>query len=277
MASFDWVGLAASMAETERLAQAGIARVPPPDMLADFVRLQRGFLGWKQECLASFASVSLSTVERIERAESVSAESLDRVAIALGQKPGAFTEPRVPLTFDQLEKAIEESTAQFSDRTTVPVRPLRTQPQVAELARAELCFIDGSRLGEVYHDDIASLREMLDFASFVLATDEPDSIVRIDRREPVKRRQLYTMVLDAVREIERRGYAVALAGTYQVETGAAIMPTANVALIGFFSKLTDPGAVKRKILLAPAKVDLRAAWENFCREDDAGQQSPQPR
>lgn len=60
------------------------------------------------------------------------------------------------------------------------------------------------------------------------------------------------------------------------ETGAANMPAAGVALISFFPKLTDPGAVKRKVLLAPAKGDLRAVWEKFSRDGEAEPQSSGP-
>ena len=92
----DWI-------EFDRLAREGISCVPPPKFLAAFVRLQRGILDWKQDTLASFAGVSLSTVQRIEGGERVRLQNLDKVAVALGYKPGDFTEPRVPLSFGQEE------------------------------------------------------------------------------------------------------------------------------------------------------------------------------
>ena len=87
-------------------------------------------VGWKQDALASIAGVSLSTIQRIERAEEVSAESLERVAAALHQKPGAFTAPRVPLTAEVLKEKLEQFILPFKSRQWVPAQPLRTQPQV---------------------------------------------------------------------------------------------------------------------------------------------------
>jgi len=40
---------------------------------------------WKVSTLADFARVPVSTVERVERAEKVSPENHDRIAVALGQ------------------------------------------------------------------------------------------------------------------------------------------------------------------------------------------------
>ncbi len=59
----------------------------------------------------------------------------------------------------------------------------------------------------------------------------------------MKRRKLYDDVLTCVRNIERQGCAVALAGTYQIETGNMAIPEATAALLGFFPKLTDPAAI----------------------------------
>ena len=83
------------------------------------------------------------------------------------------------------------------------------------------------------------------------------------REEPVKRRKLYDDVLAHVREIERRGHAVALAGTYQAETGLAALPVADVALVALFPRLSDPGAIKRRTLFAPARADLAAIRQEF--------------
>lgn len=49
----------------------GVAQVPSPEMIAFFVRFVRALRQWKKSTLASFAGVSLSTVERVERAERV--------------------------------------------------------------------------------------------------------------------------------------------------------------------------------------------------------------
>ena len=242
--------------ELDRLARAGVAHVPPRKVVADFVRMQRAILGWKQDTLASFAQVSLSTIQRVERSDKVSAKSLDRVAVALHQKPGAFHKPRVPLTLEQLVRRLDESAEPFKGTTPIPVRPLRTQPQIAELARCDTHLIDGGELGDACEDKIAALGEHLDFVSFVLAFEDKESVILADHGHRIERRQLYETVLDQVREIERRSNAVALAGTYQAQTESTIMPIIEVAVIRFFPKSSDPGAIKRRTQFAPVKIDL---------------------
>ncbi len=160
---------------------------------------------------------------------------------------------------------LEESAAPFAETVAVPVKPLRGHRQIAELARSDLIIVDGNRIGDAYDADIDTLREWLDLTSFILATEDKDSIIQTDA-DPVKRRKLYDDVLTCVRDIERRGYAVALAGTYQIKTGNMAMPEATAALVGFFPKLTDPAAINRQTLFAPARVDWAAAWSQFCAE-----------
>lgn len=219
---------------------------------------------WKQATLASFAGVSLSTIERIERGEPVSKESLDRVAVALGYSAGDFTTPRVPLGAEQSFTKLEESLARFADRVSVPVRPLRTQPQILALARCNYFLVDGSHLDEKYQDDIRNIREWLDLTGFILG-EEKEGLS--DGGRPVRLRQLYADVLRAVLEVERRAYAVALCGTYTAKTNDKRVQTTDVALVAFFPKLTDPGAIKREVLLAPDTIDVHAAWRAFLAEE----------
>jgi hypothetical protein len=113
---------------------------------------------------------------------------------------------------------------------------------------------------------MAELSEILDFVSFVLRTD--DEHHTIFRDKPVKRRKLYTMVLNIVHDIERRARAVALAGTYVARTTAVFVPTVEVGLIGFFATQSDPAALKRKMLLPPAQIDLQDAWRRFCQAEN---------
>jgi transcriptional regulator with XRE-family HTH domain len=257
--------------EQNRLGRDQVPQVPPRDFVAEFVRLQRKMLGWKQEALASFAGVSLSTIQRIERGDQVCDSSLDRVAVAIHQKLGAFTEPRVPLVGEALIQKLKESVAFSEDRQWVRVRPLRNQRQIAELVRSQFYLIDAVRLGDTCNDRIAALYETLDSVAFALATEDEDSIVECFAKEPIKRRDLFSMVLDQVSEIERHEKAIALAGTYQAETGIGVLRTVAVALIGFFPKATDPGATKRPSLLAPTKLNLGGALRRFRldAEDDA--------
>jgi transcriptional regulator with XRE-family HTH domain len=251
----------------DRLARAGILCVPPPETIAHIVKLNRGMLGCKQEALASMAGVSLSTVERIERGEKVSPESLDRVACVLGYKVGDFTAPRVPLTVEQMASRFADAGAPFLDNEPVPVRHLRTQPQIAALARTQLYLLDGARLGEGYDDEMAALRELLDFVVFILQSDD-DRSSPIIRSEPVSRRKLYTMTLDLIADIERKANAVALGGTYRAPTNSPLLPEAEVAVIGFFPRKTDPAAAQRKFLLAPKEIDLADALQRYCTAVD---------
>lgn len=144
------------------------------------------------------------------------------------------------------------------------VRPLRGHHQVAALARTHLNLIDVGRLGDTHDNDVATLREWLDLVSFVLVSEDEDSILRTDRGVSAAWRKLYDDVLGSVRELECRARAVALAGIYKAATGLAMMPMADVALVAFFPKLSDPGAVKRRVLFVPARMNLAIAWPQFC-------------
>ncbi len=136
------------------------------------------------------------------------------------------------------------------------------------MARCHTYLIDGGELGDVWQDEIAALVEHLDFVAYVLETEDEESITQTARRHRIKRRQLYKMILDQVREIERRSNAVALAGTYQAQTESVIMPTIKVAVIRFFPRFSDPGAINRRTQFAPIKVDLADVWRRFCQSVD---------
>ena len=246
--------------EMDRLARDGIPATPSPERIALYVRYQRGLMGWKRETLAGFARVSLSTLERIERGEQVSKDSLDRVANALRQPTGTFTAPRIPLTSTEAVRKLTEDMAPFEGMIAVPVRPLRGHRRIAALARTHCAIIDAEWLGKAYDDDVAALREGLD-----LTSEDDASIIQTDT-DPVKRRELYNDVLGCVRNLERRGHAVALSGTYKAETRSAALPKMDVALIVFFPKLTDPAAINRRTVFAPAHLNLAAAWHQFRAE-----------
>jgi transcriptional regulator with XRE-family HTH domain len=243
--------------QVEQMARDGIAGVPPPNFLAAFVRFQRAMRQWKQETLAHFAKVSLATVQRIERGMPVSTESLNRVALALGYEPGDFTEPRVPLSRVESAERLNEMLKRFEGLQPVSVRPLRTMTQVADLLRAETLILYGDQLGEEYQDDLAELHELMDCYAFVL-----DDKIRI-KGERIRRRQTYHLVLKEIRHIEKMGRATTLVGIYTADTDCRWLPKARVALLAFFPKLTDPGAVKRQVLLAPKRVELIPALRDW--------------
>lgn len=245
---FDW----------EEMAEQGVACVPPARVVAQFVRWSRQVLQWKKDTLVSLAGVSLSTLERIERGEQVSATSLDRVAAALKQPKGAFTQPRVPLGLKATLDKLVEYCKQFERVKPVNVRPLRTLPQIGELVRADMYLVDGGRLGEDLSGEIAAFCEWLDFGSFMIGSEE-DPCFRGHRWDRVQRRRIYRTILGQAREIERQGIAVALAGTYMAETSVRGIPEFRIGVVSFFPKGSDPGAIKRRALLAPAHIDVLAA------------------
>jgi len=118
--------VAGQEAELDRLAREGVATVPSPEMIAFIVRFQRALRGWTKQMLALFANVSVSTVERIERADVVSYASLDQLAVALEYESGAFTAPRVPKRKGDSITLLNEQAAYYQDKVEVEVRPLRT-------------------------------------------------------------------------------------------------------------------------------------------------------
>jgi hypothetical protein len=101
------------------------------------------------------------------------------------------------------------------------------------------------------------LREVMGCYAFVL-----DNKIKIKVERP-RRRQIYQSVMEAIQRIEKRGRATTLVGIYTAETDCRWLPKARVALLAFFSKLTDPGAVKRPILLAPKRVELLPAIRDW--------------
>lgn len=73
-------------------------------VIANFVRLQRGFWHWKQATLASQAGISLRTVERIERGEMASPSLLRKLAVALRLPEDEFLRLRTRPTDDEMRQ-----------------------------------------------------------------------------------------------------------------------------------------------------------------------------
>ncbi|RWE22460.1 MAG: XRE family transcriptional regulator [Mesorhizobium sp.] len=220
--------------------------VPTPpaiELVAMVVRWGRHLKQWKAATLADFARVSLSTVERVERAEKVSVEALDRIAQALGHEPGAFTTPRLPIGPD---KAAERLVERYGHLEPVEVSPMKTHKAIRDAAKCDAYLIHRPGVSDTYHDDIASLGEWLDLASFILSDlgEEPLSSGR-------GRRQLYNDILSAVSELERHGLTV-LSGVMAAPQPG--MPDWKVAIVSVTPRLTDPGAPKRRYVM----VDRRA-------------------
>lgn len=96
-------------------------------------------------------------------------------------------------------------------------------------------------------DDIAGLVEWFDLASFVLSPIGGES-------SEGRRRELYTDILKAVRELEKKGVTV-LAGVLPLpQYGIADW---KLAMLNITRKSKDPGAMKRRFVF----VDERAIGE----------------
>ena len=225
-------------------------RSPPAELLAFFVRWERHLHQWKQRTLADFACVSLSTVERVERAEKVSDECLDRIAVALGHDRGYLTTPRLPMG---QEKAITEFVEKFGELAPVPVRRLSTQSQVRQFGNCHGCLIHRSEVGVIHDDLVSELAEWLDLASFVIGCSDMFAPSRESRR-----RKLYANILGCVRRLEESGLNV-LGGVLDAPQPG--IPDWKVAVMAITPKRTDPGAGKRRhVLVDRRSIEPPANW-----------------
>lgn len=237
-------------------------RPPARDTIADFIKLQRAMVCWKQQTLASKAGVSLSTVERVERGEAVSTESLEKLAQALDQRPGAFTEPRVPLTEEKALQNLLESLSCTHKRIPVKVAPFRKQAQLRDLAHTDLLVMD-SDLEEAAAADLMTLREWLDLTGFILTQD---GSIFPKRERDLSLRDLYRDVLNAVDTIERQHKAVCLVGTYEAKSNFADGRAVRVAVVAARSRIHNPACGKISTLMVEEVIDAKAAFRAWMEE-----------
>jgi transcriptional regulator with XRE-family HTH domain len=230
-----------------------IPGVLPAELIGFVVRWNRGLRQWKRSTLADFASVSVSTVERVERGEKVSEEALDKIAQGLGYEAGYFTKPRLRKGTNE---AVASLTDTFGNMEAVSVAPMRTHRTIREASQCDAFLIHRPEVPEIYDADIDNLREWLDLASFVLSTSE-------ERLLPAKpgrgRRALYDDILACVQELERRGLTV-LSGVMHAPQDR--LPDWKVAIVSVTPKLTDPGAPKRRYVMVDRRVvALSRRWQ----------------
>lgn len=166
-------------------------RPPPRELIAFFVRWERQLRDWKQRTLADSAGISLSTVERVERAEKVSDACLDRIAAAFGHEPGYLTSPRLPMG---QEKTIAKLVETFGEMEAVPVQRLSTQNQIRQFAQCHGCLIHRPEGEEGDDELISELREWFDLASFIIGCSDLFEPPRESRR-----RELYANILGCLR------------------------------------------------------------------------------
>ncbi len=219
--------------------------------IANFVKLQRTFNGWKQDMLAAEAGVSLATVSRVERGQKVRPAQLRKLARALGKPEDEFVRERVRPTPEEAAANFVDMFAWTERRVPVAVAPFRTELQLrASLATFSLLL--DSDLDDNAADDVAELREWLDLASFVQA--ERDGVIGPKPDRDFRVRRLWRDVLDCVERLERAHAAVVLTGTYAAEPvmgGEAI----KIAVVAIRSRRRNPAASTITTLWADAKVD----------------------
>lgn len=259
----DRVELIDHLSRMQCYAEQGVAVCPDVKSIAHIVRFQRHMRQWKQDTLASFAGLSLSSIQRIERGDPVSNECLNKVAIALGYKAGDFTNARIPLDLNAAADFLEDTLKPFEGHIWIDVSPVRAQRQVRDFGTCHTYIIDARRLEGDASADVNQLAEWLDLVAFLTC----DEVQRTDReRRRIERRRLYGHVLAHVHEIELRAHAVALGGTYEAQTNHPYLPRAKVALIGFFPRMTDPSAPRRRQLLVPQCIDVVDTMESNARD-----------
>jgi len=196
--------------------QPNVAQVPPPELIAFFVRWVRGLRQWKQQTLASFAEVSLTMVERVERAEKVSDKCLDQIAVALGYPPGYFTAPRVPC-----EENITKFVDTWDNLVPVSVRQLCTHNGIRQLGNCDGLLIHRPGIGTDYDDLISELAEWLDLASFVVGCPG------IAPTSQGRRRKLYTDILGCVRRLEQSGICRSSISSLSRKRAPRLIPALN--------------------------------------------------
>lgn len=232
---------------------------PPADSIAFFVRVQRGFRHWKQETLAAMAGVSLSTVRRVERAETVTPDCLSKIATALGFTADYLTAPRRKLSESEALASLKESVSWMDGLVEVPVAALTKECQIRELAAADMLMV-GADFDEA-QEDVAALCEWFDLTGFMRATSagligpKPDRSFRL--------RELYADLFSHVQQMQKQHRAVCLVGTYTAQTDSKKIPTATIAVISIRSKARNPAAAKFNTLWCEQTVSWKTAIEQM--------------
>lgn len=239
--------------------------VPPPDVLGFFVRFQRGMMRWKQETLAAQAGVSLTTIERIERGDSVSKASLEKVGRALGHEPGALTKPRKKRSEQEALELIVKQFSWLAETLPVKVAPLRKERQLREILDATTAFVDADSGPEI-DDDLEILREWMDFASWMAASSAGG--ISPPPSRSFKKRKLYADIFAHVTMMERKYRTVCLVGTYDATSNLAGFETIKAGVVVFRSKDKNPAAIVITELRAPPSIDLRKALQKWLSEGD---------
>lgn len=213
---------------------------PPAPLIAFFVIMGRKARALKQSALADLAGVSLSTLERIERGKTVSAEALEKVTAELGMPADYFTAPRLPRT--QKEMA-EDFRREPANPVLINVAPLRNQAQLRALTACETLLMVPSDDEVATLEAMRGLAEWIDFLCFVLNKHK----IFKDLKPSRDRRAVYQSVLDHVAALQARGFVV-LAGvtTRSRPNGGG---DESVAFFSITTKAIDPSGLARRSII----------------------------
>jgi transcriptional regulator with XRE-family HTH domain len=233
---------------------------PDRNLIAFNVAYSRELKGMSALSLASIAGVSESSIERIERGNTVSDTTLNKVALALGYEDGSYTHERVKLKPEESLKSLQDNLSAFENTIQMPVEPFSKQVHIRNLSRCHLIIVDAARLNEDAQKDTGEIREYLSRANWLRTEKESDLF---SNPEPFNQiRELNNNILEIVKRFELEYRAYALTGTYQtnVKCGSLDM-LMDIGVLAFFPKDTDPYAIKRSHLLV--SKDLHLTEESF--------------
>lgn len=210
----------------------GEPRRPSRNLLAMLVRMGRSMRGWKASALADFAGVSLSTVERVERAQAVSDAMLEQIGVALGYEPGDFTRERIPLSPEETYASIQRD---WGSLVPVSVAPLAKEHQLRTMSRCHAML----KIGRGFNDEACALldelAEWIDLIGFVRSEVTPSD-------GPKRMRELYQGALNCAQRLRSEGMSV-LAGAWpEAKPG---IPDFTYAVLAVSPRSLDPGAAKR--------------------------------
>lgn len=205
-----------------------------PRLVGLSVRFERERRLWKQKTLANLAQVSLSTIERAERGERVSEDSLEKIAQALDYEYDHFTAPR---RWRSKQEAAFDLPDPFSEFVPVEMKPFRTERQVREMVKCSSLIVSICEKSYANMTEIRQLRDRLIRASSALSA--------LNSETKITRREHYNDVLDCVDRVEAHRITV-LAGIMDPQEDD--FPDYPIAIVSMTSRLVDPEVPKRRII-----------------------------
>lgn len=221
----------------------GEPALPPAEIIAFNVHVRRKLHGWKQSTLASLAGVSLSTVERIERGDTVQPAVMEKVGAAFGYPPGYYTAPRLPLTQEEVTRETDFHTA------LIPVSPFTNQQRFRRIARCStLAFAPIGGLA-ANHPSMLPLFELMWDLSGQL---ELQGIVPKSRLAGV--RDFYRDIARQIATLRREGIEVLGGVLHEPERDPA-----HYGVIAAGPRSIDPGILARKLIVLDRR-EVTGVW-----------------